>query len=184
MTTIEKMDLALDIVYKNKHKRITLIKFIDEFMTTFKITVVDLGGCINILKEDGYIREFEDEQVKESLKDHPFQDEARQHYTFLVITMKGMLFKENNGYKGAKRNKRWRRIRNVAVTALTLLIGCATVFVAVLQYRVSTSDILLQQEVSSLQLKLSQSDSIIQSQQYYIEALTDSVSYLKNTTDK
>jgi hypothetical protein len=176
MTTIEKMDLALDTAYKYKHKRIKLIRFIDEFMATFQITAVDLGGCIRMLEDDGYIREFVDEDEKEKIKDFPFQDEARQHYTFLVITMKGMLFKEQGGYGGVKRNRAWSKRKNIAVTMLTLFIGVATVYYARLQYQVSKTDADNKQSLKESKLSLLKADSTIRSQQYYIDSLKNILS--------
>lgn len=184
MTTIDKMDSALNIVHKYKHKRITLNKFIDEFMATFQITPVDLGGCIRILKEDGYIRKFVDEDEKEKLKDFPFQDEARQHYTFIVITMKGMLFKENGGYKGAKRDRLFTMIKNIAVTAITILIGIGTVWTGWLQYSIQADNNKLDTELSLLRQSLHESESTIQSQQYCIDSLKNIlIQPLKHTTD-
>ncbi len=103
MTTIEKLDKGLEIVFERKK----ILE--DDWLIELKLHVVDLAGVVNMLESDGLIKKLISDELKVKYENEIGYIPASR-FTFIVITIKGDLFYAKGGYKGAYENEKRQKV--------------------------------------------------------------------------
>lgn len=130
MTTIQKMDAGLRIVYDSK-------KILEkDWIEKMTVDVVALGGIIDMLEADGYIKSIIYEEMGKKLLAID-SNVPPNYYTYTVITIKGDLFWNSGGYKGRRRRE---FILETLQLSMTMVIALGTVVAAVYYLRELVKD--------------------------------------------
>jgi hypothetical protein len=104
MTTIDKLDKGLEIVYRRR--KIST----NEWLSEMGLDIVELGGILDLLVDDKYVQEVEIKDLKETLLTS-IPHTPKNYYTNLVITAKGDLFWSRKGYAGDQQRQDGESIR-------------------------------------------------------------------------